>query len=190
MPNINEQLVAVIEGFISDKEAIDLKKEILNLCEPDPRDNYRTLGIGSSEIISEDNQVSWDPQDVLKRVGQYAYNFFKKQYDLDDSFVLNRVFGNIMDEGAYLDSHQDFSYAEGLAHDSTKKTYVCGLFLNDDYEGGNFTFYDKELLSFRPRAGSIVLFNGHSTTHGVQKILKNSRVNVLYMFYYTDPELS
>jgi hypothetical protein len=189
VPNINEQLVTVIEGFITKEEAEILKEEILSRCGPDPRDNYRTYGIDSFEMLTRDKGFPWDANDTLRQVGLYAYNFFKKHYDLDESFILDRAFGNIMDKGAYLDSHMDFSYSAEHAHDPNKKTFVCGLFLNDDYDGGNFTFYEGDLISFKPRQGTIVLFNGHSTRHGVQEILENTRVNVLYMFYYTDPEL-
>lgn len=185
--NINEQLVMVIENFITAEEADHLKKEILDRATDDPRDNYRTYGIDSFELLTRENPFPWDPNNIIQKVGQYAYNFFKTHYNLDDSFVLDRAFGNIMDEGAYLDSHQDFSYAADHEHDPNKKTYVCGLFLTDDYKEGNFTFFEGDLVSFKPRTGTVVLFNGHSTRHGVQRVAEKTRVNILYMFYYTDP---
>lgn len=187
MPNINEQLVVVIEDFIPKEDAESLKDAILERCGPDPRDNYRTYGIDSFGLLTREYPFDWDPKNIIQQVGQYAYNFFKKHYELDETFVLDRAFGNIMDKGASLSSHKDFSYSADHEHDPNKKTYVCGLFLNDDYEGGNFMFHDEDLVSFKPRQGTIVLFNGHSTRHGVAEILEKTRVNVLYMFYYTDP---
>ena len=188
--SIDQPFFAVIEDFINADTAHDLAFEILTRKEKDPRENYEFLGLGSGKAIEEDAPYPWDPDNVIKDTGIYAFNFFKNVYNLDENFVLDRIFGNIMNPGASLDVHRDLSYGKDQEHDFNKKTFVCGLFLSDTYEGGDLTFFETKNVSFKPKAGTLVLFNGHSTWHGVEKIIENSRINILYMYYYTDPESS
>lgn len=184
MHDIDERYVEVIEDFIPRDAALSLGINIEQFAEPERRDHYKTLGIAGGELTSGPSRFDWDTEGHLHKVAVFAYNLFKDRYGLGDDFVLNRVFGNVMQEGAYLDEHEDYSYGEDDAHDSSKKTLVCGLFLSDDYEGGEFTFPDND-LKVKPKAGSLVVFTGHSTRHGVNKVTKNTRVNALYMFYYS-----
>jgi hypothetical protein len=138
-------------------------------------------------MLEEGFSIEWDPNNVIQSTALYAFSFFKNLYNLNETFIFDRVFANIMEENAFLDIHKDFSYSDTEEHDPTKKTFVAGLFLNNDYEGGNFEVFDEGALSTKPNQGSLVLFNGHSTFHGVQKIKKNRRINFLFMYYYTDP---
>lgn len=186
--SVNQKLLTVIEDFIDVETATELLVEILNRKEPDRREHYEFLGLGNGEVLFQEIPFDWDPKNIIKDTGLFAFNFFKNMYNLDDNFVLNRIFGNVMNPKASLDTHKDLSYDEEEEHDNTKKTFACGLFLSDDYEGGNFTFFKNSNISFKPKAGSLVLFNGHSTWHGVDEVLQNSRVNILYMFYYTNVE--
>ena len=184
MFNINERYVKVFKNFIPREEALLLGANIQVLSEPDRREYYRTLGMGGKELLLGPSRFGWDTGKAFHKAALFAYNLFKNRYNLDDKFTLDRVFGNIMQEGAYLNEHEDYSYGEDDEHDPTKKTLVCGLFLSDDYEGGEFTFPDNNLV-VSPEAGSLVLFTGHSTRHGVNIVTKNTRINVLYMFYYS-----
>jgi hypothetical protein len=189
-PNINENFVAFIDEFIDAETSNNLALEIFNRSEPDRRENYRFLGLGRGDMLEKSLLTEWDTNNVIQSTALYAFSFFKNLYNLNETFIFDRVFANIMEEGAFLPLHKDFSYSDTEEHDPTKKTFVAGLFLNDDYEGGNFEFFDKGSLTTKPNQGALVLFNGHSTLHGVQKITKNKRINILFMYYYADPEES
>jgi len=186
MLDLNESYVSVIEDFIPAEEAKQLGHHIVENSEEDRRDYYRMMPLGKADRVMVEGGFKWDTNNYIKKAADYAFSEFKKRYDLDDSFVLDRAFGNIMMENAQLDSHMDFSYDESSEHDSSKKTFVAGLFLSDDYEGGTMTFYEPGVLRANPKAGTLILFNGHSIQHGVEKITKGTRVNILYMFYYSD----
>ncbi len=187
-PDVNEKFFAVIEDFITPEQGAKLKDYIIENSIEDRRDHYRYFPMGDKLILFKDIDRDWDPDNIVQIAARYAFNFFKSHYQLGDSFVLDRIFGNIMMEGALLHSHKDFSYGETLEHDPSKKTLVAGLFLNDDYEGGEMTFFEDQDFTIKPKSGTLMLFTGHATRHGVNQILKGTRVNILYMFYYTDPE--
>jgi hypothetical protein len=188
IPNINEQFFAVIEDFIDKDQAESLKSYIIENSLEDRRNYYKYAPLGDSERIFGDEKRPWDPDNIIQNTAIYAYNFFKSHYNLNESFVLDRVFGNIMFAGAFLYDHKDFSYGESLDHDPSKKTLVASLFLSDDYEGGEMAFFERQKFIVKPKVGTLMLFTGHSTRHGVKEILDGTRVNILYMFYYTDPE--
>lgn len=184
--NLDEKFFLVIEDFISKDQVNNLLNYIRENSEIDKnREGYKWAGLG---WITENKELPpWDPDQIIQKTADYAYSFFKSHFSLDDSFELDRVFGNTMEENAYLDSHKDFSYGKDLEHDPNKKTFVAGLFLTDDYEGGETVFFENHDIAIKPPLGSLVLFTGHSLRHGVNKVLSGSRVNILYMFYYTDP---
>lgn len=184
--NLDEQLFLVVEDFVTNDQAkylLDYINE--NSYQDGPREHYKFVGLG--QHLKNGEMAPWDPEDVVRKAANYAYNFFRVHYQLDDSFVLDRVFGNTMLENSLLHSHKDFSYDKDSAHDPNKKTFVAGLFLTDDYEGGETTFFESQTIAIKPPVGSLVLFTGHSVRHGVNQVLNGTRVNILYMFYYTDP---
>jgi predicted 2-oxoglutarate/Fe(II)-dependent dioxygenase YbiX len=61
-------------------------------------------------------------------------------------------------------------------------TYVMGLFLNDDYEGGEL-FFENENVHLKPKPGSLVFFPGFYTRHAVKEVVSGTRVNVLSNFF-------
>lgn len=185
--SINQKHVTVIEDFIDEESAKELLEQILEKKIPDRRANYEFLGLGNLLNLDSPAADIKDPENIIKNTAVYAHRFFKNLYDLDDTFVLDRIFANIMNPGASLSKHMDFSYGETDEHDFRKKTFACGLFLTDDYEGGEFSFFETSNVSFKPKTGTLVLFTGHSTWHAVNEVLSGSRVNLIYMFYYTDP---
>lgn len=178
----------VVQDFITKEQAAGLYSYIQENKVDDRRSNYKTLGIDPFTVLDDELCPEWDPEHLLIKTADYAYNFFKSYYNLDESFALDRVFGNIMLESAKLDTHKDFSYDESSEHDPTKKTFVAGLFLNSDYEGGEMDFLENKAVILKPQTGTLVLFNGHATWHGVAEVLSNNRTNILYMFYYTDKD--
>ena len=186
----DQKFVAVIEDFISQDAVQTLKEGLLARKEVDStRHGYEFLGIGDEQsVFNQPYDLEWDPEGIIKSTAFFAKNFYKNMYDLGDQLVLDRIFGNIMNPGALLHQHRDLSYNDNSSNKLDKKVFACGLFLSDDYDGGEFGFFEDQKLSFRPKSGSLVLFNGHSTWHAVGEIISNSRINILYMFYYTDTD--
>ena len=59
--------------------------------------------------------------------------------------------------------------------DGTK--YNAILYLNNDYEGGEF-FTDS--MQYKPNAGDLLFFNGQTIYHGLNKVKKNHRYNIIF----------
>ena len=66
--------------------------------------------------------------------------------------------------------------------DGKKRSFVAGLFLNDDYGDGELLF-DDQGVALKPKPGTLVLFPGFYTNHGVNEITSGLRVNILIFFY-------
>lgn len=128
-----------------------------------------------------DQEVKYQPK--LKNIIELAYDFFVENYELTGvKFGLNRIHGNVMHKDSFFVTHMDEQPNDLGIYDGQKKTYVAALFLNDDYEGGNYYFQDQD-ADFKPKAGSVVLFPGYCTPHEIREITGGTRVNILIVFY-------
>lgn len=81
-------------------------------------------------------------------------------------------------EGCAL--HNDITLSKG----QNIASHSALLFLNDDYEGGEFAFPRKEMI-FKPKAGTLLLFPVSFThTHEVKKVLRGSRYAMFSLLMY------
>ena len=97
-------------------------------------------------------------------------------------FELNRSHANLMFPESRLHSHKDDRNFDEPIESLASRTYVCGLFLTDDYEGGELTFEGYN-ISLKPKAGDLVLFPGYYTRHGVNEVISGTRINILCHFF-------
>lgn len=172
----------VIEDFYTKEQVAPLLEYILENAEPDPKPYFREVGIGSDQVMTGFTKLPWDRDNLIQKAMRKAEQFFKETYDMHGEFVCNRVYGNIMDENAYLHSHRDEDPNEDGEYDGKKRSHVCGLYLNDDYEGGELLLEDQG-VALKPKPGTLVFFPGFYTNHGVNEVTKGSRVNILIFFY-------
>jgi hypothetical protein len=176
----------VIEDYLTKEECEYFLKRILDNSEADPKPGFRWTSI-PVEGLGESVKIDWDADSKILDYARLAEKYFKDNYEISGELKFNRVHGNIMDEGAEFYIHTDEDPNDEGGYDGAKRTYVCGLFLNDDYEGGDFIFEDQD-TSFVPKAGSLVFFPGWCTRHGIKKITKGSRVNLLSIFHDILPQ--
>jgi hypothetical protein len=182
-----------IEDFI-DKEYCDLLlSHLMPNKEVDPRVGFNGYGIGGKRDfigLDEPKARDWDPENKIHEFVIFAHQYFLDNFPMVGEFELNRVHGNFMFPGAILNDHYDDRNQPGtnnpdeafpiesIAH----RTHVAGLFLTDDYEGGETCFVEHN-ISVRPKAGSIYLFPGYFTQHGVREVTSGCRVNILAQFF-------
>jgi predicted 2-oxoglutarate/Fe(II)-dependent dioxygenase YbiX len=74
--------------------------------------------------------------------------------------------------GASLGAHKD---------DPKVQTHVCGIYLNDDYDGGELLFPTLK-SEVKPKSGSLLFFRGDHNSHAVKKVESGVRCNVLLYF--------
>ena len=70
--------------------------------------------------------------------------------------------------GTYFAPHQDEGYTQIM-------------YLNDDYEGGEFILNDINFI-LKPKKGDIVIFEG-TMTHSISKILSGTRYAIITTFH-------
>jgi hypothetical protein len=96
--------------------------------------------------------------------------------------------------GGFADPHSDNCDHEGIPNAFEINKYVGILYLNDNYEGGNLFFCDKEkkwepYLSFKPNAYSYYVFpGGYENIHGVSEITSGTRYTMVSFWDFADLE--
>jgi hypothetical protein len=175
----------VFENFIDADYANMLADYFKANPQEDPREFYGFFPFGGIAEFFEnpDFKLEFDPLNKINEMVHFSYNFFLKEYPIYGDFKLNRSHANLMSKGASLSSHRDDrDHEDTPIEDLGSKTHVAALFLNDDYEGGELYFEELD-ISLKPKAGTLVLFPGYYTRHGVKEITSGTRVNTLSHFF-------
>lgn len=174
----------IIEGYLTAEQCRPLAEYFLANEDHDPREFYGNVGLGGiNEFFGENPTVfKFDPESHLQTVVHLAHDFFLENYKMVGTFGLNRSHANYMHAGAELASHNDDRTSQEPIEGLNSRTYVCGLFLTDDYEGGELIFEDIN-VSLKPKVGDLVFFPGFYTRHGVNKVLSGTRLNILTHFF-------
>jgi hypothetical protein len=183
----------VIENYLTKEQCDHLLKFFIENEDTDPREFYGNLGLGNAERFLNKDTIEYfnfDPEHLLHKMMVFGKQFFLEKYKMrGTSFELNRSHVNYMHTGAYLDSHNDDRKREDPIEGLNSMTYVMGLFLNDDYEGGELYFEDLN-VSLKPKPGTLVFFPGFYTCHGVSKVTSGTRINILSHFFdVVDPSI-
>jgi hypothetical protein len=179
----NDSPYQVIEDFLTKEECKYLLDEVVRTAGEYGKPFFRGSGLYSIEDIEVGTQLAdVDPTGLLKLIIDKVEHYYKSTHEMHGEFVFNRIYGNIMDVGAYLPYHRDEDPNPEGVYDGKKRSHVCSLLLNDDYEGGELVLGD-DMVALKPKPGSLVLFPGYYVPHKVNKITKGSRVNILVFFY-------
>lgn len=180
---MTERSFNIIENFISEEDCKHFLNIVLNNSTADPKPNFRGMGFFDEKTLAAGHYpIHQDPDKKLVLLVEKIRDYYETTYEMYGEFVFSRIFGNVMDEGAVLASHRDEDPGPDGEFDGKKRSHVCSVLLNDDYEGGELLF-DDQGVQLKPKPGSLVLFPGYYVSHGVNEITKGSRVNLLVFFY-------
>jgi hypothetical protein len=174
----------VLEGRISAEELLKLDEMVIKHSGPDPKPLFEGTGLIGREAIDnlENYPVFIDPDKTLIKVHDIVKEYFLDKYEMMGTLEFSRMFGVTMFEGAVLPAHRDEDANNEGLFDGRKRSHVCSLLLNDDYEGGELVFPEQS-SSIKPKAGDMVVFPGYYVSHGVAEITKGTR-RVLLVFFY------
>lgn len=174
----------VIEDYITPTQAASLYDYFKANEDEDPREFYGNLGLGGKErFFAEPRYFDFDPEHLLHTAMHFGREFFLDKYPMrGTSFDLNRSHANYMHTGAELHGHTDDRPSSEPIDSLNSMTYVMGLFLNDDYEGGELVFEDLG-TALKPKPGTLVFFPGFYTRHAVNKVTSGTRINILSHFF-------
>lgn len=91
---------------------------------------------------------------------------------------------------AFASFHSDNSDMDGNPSAWEKSKYVCLLYLNDDYRGGQLNFRDHP-ITISPPEGLLITFpGGFSNIHEVKKVLSGTRYTLGAFWDNEDAEYS
>ena len=94
------------------------------------------------------------------------------------------------EEGAYASYHSDNSDLEGKPSAWEVSKFVCLLYLNSDYDGGELDFRDHG-ITIKPEAGILVTFpGGIDNVHAVTEVKNGTRHTIGAFWDYLEAEYS
>jgi len=170
----------IIENFISKEMCIYINDYFLNNVKLDQQ-GYSNIYVNKYLPFYDDSYLLktldkknskqalfYDTLNLLQKSIKLQFNFSKDE--LDSEFFNYRNFGPGQN---FKDYHID-------DYGNVGKLYTALLYLTDDYEGGEITFYDggpeekDKSVTYRPKAGSLFLFEGIDP-HSVNPVISGRR---------------
>jgi hypothetical protein len=125
-----------------------------------------------------------------------------RQFGLSDNFfsdikekyqeAVEKVFGRKVkantshaqkwDVGGFASPHSDNSDHDGNPNAFEINKYVGILYLNNDYEGGEFAFFDRE-LKYKLKKGSCIMFpSNFMYPHEIMPVTSGTRYSIITWF--------
>ena len=137
--------------------------------------NCEIIGISYPEIIQKNSEVRL-------RIDNSIFNGASKCIQ-----EYNKIFSNCKIEE---DSGYDLlKYSEGCFYiehtDSFKarpRTVSCSFILNDDFEGGEFAFFDRELVYKLEKGDALMFPSNFMYPHEVMPVTKGTRYSIVTWF--------
>lgn len=136
--------------------------------------NCEIIGISHSAVINKNEQLRKHLDNNLKECASNVIQFYSKKHSvfcvMDTGYDLLRY-----KEGGFFKTHID----EGPKYN---RTVSCSLILNDDYEGGEFAFFDRQ-IKFTPKKGDALMFpSNYIYPHEIMPVTKGTRYSIVTWF--------
>ncbi len=181
--NTLEQYVHVFDNILSDELCNKILNEYVNSGEWTDTlvgdgsanksvRNCDQIGISDPGIISRnyDERKRIDDmihESVRKAIEMYQECHQEFKIDIDTGYQILRY-----QEGGYYVQHTD-SFKE------QQRSVSCSLHLNDEYEGGNFGFFDRQ-MQVRAGKGAAVMFpSNFMFPHEIMPVTKGTRYSII-----------
>ena len=178
-----EDFVQVFDDVISSENCNLILKEYQNSSEwadaliedgkvsKDAR-NCTQISISSQNILQQNFDVRKNLDDIVfesvkKVIGNYTNLIPSFKIDIDTGYQLLRY-----KEGDFYLQHTD-SFKE------QQRSLSCSFQLNDDYEGGEFALFDREIM-IRTNPGSAIVFpSNFMYPHEIMPVIKGTRYSII-----------
>lgn len=137
--------------------------------------NVDSLGVSLPDVIAKNQAVRKAIDGDLfacasAAIRAYNERFPKARIEQDSGYDLLRY-----KEGQFYKEHVDSFKAQPRA-------ISCSFSLNDDYEGGGFAFFGRELV-YKPKRGSALMFpSNFMYPHEVLPVTKGVRYSIISWF--------
>jgi predicted 2-oxoglutarate/Fe(II)-dependent dioxygenase YbiX len=133
------------------------------------------LFISTSEVILKNENIRKKLDEELFNVANKAITKYNSMFNhcnvvRDSGYDLLRY-----DVGQFYVQHTD-------SYQMHPRSVSCSFALNDDYEGGEFAFFDRE-LKYKLKKGSILLFpSSFMYPHEIMTVTKGTRYSIVTWF--------
>ena len=137
--------------------------------------NCKTIVISYPNVLQKNIEVrqkldSYIFNSASKCIKEYINKFPKCKIEQDSGYELLKY-----PEGCFFTEHIDF-------FPNIPRTVSCSFILNDDFEGGEFAFFKRE-LKFKLEKGDALLFpSNFMYPHEVMPVTKGTRYSIITWF--------
>jgi predicted 2-oxoglutarate/Fe(II)-dependent dioxygenase YbiX len=134
--------------------------------------NCDTIFISTEEIIHKNYQIRKKIDEDLFSCASSALGEYRKQFpnaglEIDTGYDLLRY-----NEGQFYTQHTDAS----MRH---PRAVSCSFILNDDFEGGEFAFFDRELLINCGKGEAIMFPSNFMYPHEILPVTSGTRYSII-----------
>jgi predicted 2-oxoglutarate/Fe(II)-dependent dioxygenase YbiX len=102
-----------------------------------------------------------------KAINKYRELFPETATEIDTGYDLLRY-----NEGQFYTQHTD-------SFKDQQRAVSCSFHLNDDYEGGEFGFFDREIIIRAGKGGAILFPSNFMFPHEVMPVLSGTRYSII-----------
>jgi predicted 2-oxoglutarate/Fe(II)-dependent dioxygenase YbiX len=137
--------------------------------------NCQTIGLSFSNIIDKNKTVRQKIDQTLYAVAsqaikEYGRRFLLESIEQDSGYDLLKY-----EVGGFYTTHTD-------SFKNRPRTVSCSFILNDDYEGGEFAFFDRE-LTYKLKKGSCIMFpSNFMYPHEIMPVTSGTRYSIITWF--------
>lgn len=184
MKNLKDHIV-VFDGIITDSlcnavlseysDSQDWIPAITSAGRSDAERQCSTIGISFDSIIQQNPKVRTKLDQYLFASAGLAIKKYKEKFsfceiELDTGYELLKY-----DVGQFYRQHTD-------SFKDSPRAVSCSFALNDDYEGGEFAFFNRE-LTYKLKKGSCIMFpSNFMYPHEVMPVKSGTRYSIVTWF--------
>jgi hypothetical protein len=151
----------------------ELANEIIT--QPDLKFFPATAGGGKKSKARQCYIKSLEPKfnDEIFKIFDSVFKSYIQEFRFFDSVKMeNSGYDHVLYKGS-----ESQEYKEHVDHSRFNKPRIltCSMLLNDDYEGGNFSFFDNEYVVSRLAYSAIVFPSNYCFPHAITPVSKGDR---------------
>ena len=183
--NTLEQYIEVIEDILPSNVCDKILEEYVNsgewvnACVGDKQNpvqktvrNCTQIGISNNAVLSKNYDVRKEIDDLIhasvkKAIDHYQTKHNEFMIDIDTGYDLLRY-----EEGNFYIEHTD-SFKE------QQRSLSCSLQLNHDYEGGEFAFFNRQMMIKSPKGSAIMFPSNFMFPHEIMPVTKGTRYSII-----------
>jgi hypothetical protein len=131
-----------------------------------------TINISAEDIINKNIDIRKSIDEALFKCAHECLLKYKNMFphvvaDSDTGYELLRY-----ETGQHYSQHTDSFRLQ-------QRSVSCSLLLNDDYEGGEFAFFDREILIKGAKGSAIMFPSNFMYPHEILKVISGTRYSII-----------